>query len=57
MITVQDAIIAEFYLELAKSSIFDDERIEKLKALFNSGKKLKPVDIIEVLSQNEKDVQ
>jgi hypothetical protein len=57
MTTIQDEIMTEFYVELSKSSVFEVERIEKLKDAFNSGKKLKAADIIEVFAQIEKDVK
>ena len=50
MTTVLGEILESFFEALSKSEAIDEETLEALRALFKSGKKLKPDDIVAILS-------
>ncbi len=47
---IQDEILDTFFQELEKTEGFTAKRVEKLRALFKSGKKPKALDLVKVLS-------
>lgn len=47
---IQDEILDTFLHELEKTEGFTAQRVEKLRALFRSGKKPKAPDLVKILS-------
>lgn len=50
MATIPSEILDSFYARLAESDAVDEATVKALRALFDSGKKLKADDFVEVLS-------
>lgn len=50
MASVLTEILDSFYAKLSESEAIDDATIEELRALFESGKKLKADDFVTLLS-------
>lgn len=51
---IQDDILALFFQELEKTEGFSKERVDSIRTLFTSGKKLKATDFVKVLSDELK---
>ena len=52
MPSIQEEILQSFFARLAESDGFDDEKIDSLKALFESKNKPKAVEIVEALKED-----
>ena len=50
MATVLDEILESFYQKLSESQALDETTVEALRALFESGEKLKADDLVRILS-------
>ena len=50
MATVLDEILDSFYRKLSESEAINDTTVEALRALFESGEKLKADDFVRILS-------
>ena len=50
MATVLGEILDSFYRKLSESQAIDDTTVEALRALFESGKKVKADDFVRILS-------
>ena len=55
MAKIEDEILERFFQELEKTEGFSKERVDNFRALFETGKKLKPIDFIKVLSDVPKE--
>lgn len=51
MAKIQDDILDQFFIELEKTEGFTKERVDKLRALFTAGTKLKATDFVKVLTE------
>jgi Cys-tRNA synthase (O-phospho-L-seryl-tRNA:Cys-tRNA synthase) len=52
---IQADILQQFFQELEKTEGFSKERVEKIRAVFKTGKKPKATDFVKVLSDESKD--
>jgi len=48
---IEDDILARFFQELESTEGFSKKRVDDLRALFKTGKKLKATDVVKVLSE------
>jgi hypothetical protein len=51
MPTILDAILESFYEKLTNSQEMDEETVKGLRALFQTGKKLRADDFVAILSK------
>jgi hypothetical protein len=52
---IEDEILRQFFEELEKAEGFSKERVDSLRALFKTGKKLKATDFVSALSDAPKE--
>jgi hypothetical protein len=52
---IEDEILARFFQELERTEGFSKDRVDKLRALFRAGKKLKATVVVKVLSEAPKE--
>jgi hypothetical protein len=52
---IEDEILAKFFQELEKTEGFTKERVDSLRTLFKTGKKLKATEFVKVLSEPPKE--
>ena len=55
MATIQEEILNSFYAKLSESKEVDKAKIDSLRALFQSGKKLKADDFVAILAKKTKE--
>ncbi len=55
MAKIEHEILELFFQELEKAEGFSKERVDNLRALFKTGKKLKATDFVAVLSEQPKE--
>ena len=55
MATIQEEILNSFYAKLSESKEVDKAKIDALRALFQSGKKLKADDFVAILAKKSKE--
>jgi Cys-tRNA synthase (O-phospho-L-seryl-tRNA:Cys-tRNA synthase) len=52
---IEDEILEKFFQELEKTDGFSKERVERVRALFKTGKKPKATDFVKVMSDQLKE--
>lgn len=52
---IEDEILEKFFQELEKTEGFSKERVERVRALFKTGKKPKATDFVKVMSDQLKE--
>lgn len=52
---IEDEILEKFFQELEKTEGFSKERVERVRALFKTGKKPKATDFVKVMSDVSKE--
>jgi len=55
MATIQAEILDSFYAKLSKSETVDKAMIDELRALFQSGNKIKADDFVAILTRKTKE--
>jgi hypothetical protein len=55
MPTIEDEILGKFFQELEKTEGFSKERVERVRALFKTGKRPKATDFVDVMSDQLKE--
>ena len=56
MATVQQQILESFYRKLSTLGTMDQSTVDALRKVLQSGKKLKPEDLVAILARNPKEV-
>lgn len=52
---IEDEILEKFFQELEKTDGFSKERVERVRALFKTGKKPKATDFVKVMADQLKE--
>jgi len=55
MATIQEEILDSFYAKLGEAEEIDEEMVQALRALFESGKKLKADDFAAIFAREAKE--